>query len=580
MISPEPTPPPDRVPVLSRALAGGGLLSLIGSALCLGFRYAEMHRTLGRPAGNIFYFLLVHFETWQFAITGLAMIALSVLVNRPDVLGKISAKVRWTLAPERTALVLSLIALVICAVGTFTAYHGYPLCIDEYLPTLQAKLFARGQVFAHIPEEWRYFAPSMTTIFLMFDPHGFRWTQVFLPVYAAIRAGLSFVGLDAITGALLAALSVWATWACGRRLWPDKPHLRLVATALVLANTQVLIMGMTAYAWPAHLALNLVFLALYLDERRGIWIAPFIGFLAFGLHQPHVHPLFAIPLVARFVWQRRWKLVGYYGAIYLAGAVCWYQWLKMVRLDLPRGDLEGTFGFPNSEMLWLQWCNAALLLAWSTPLMWALAGVAWARWRTLPALARDLTAGIALSFVFYFAFPHSQGHGWGYRFLHGLLGSAALLAAYGWEWLEERGFQPVLRGALTLSLVFSALWQLPSRLWEVDEVVAPFAHASEVIEHAPADFVLIDAGSAWYAGDLVRNDPFLRNRPKIMFARGFNEALFNELKKRGRIMFLSGPQLYKLGLRPGVIPQPDAPPAGAEAPAPSAEKPTPSSRQP
>jgi len=557
--SPESPSPAAATSPLVRALAGCGLFSFIGAALCLGYRYADMHRTLGRVGGNIFYYLLVHYETLQFTIAGFALLALAALLaRRPVVLEKVQASLRWKLSPSRTAALLAFAALAISSAGTFIAYHGFPLCIDEYLPTFQAKLFARGQIFAHIPEEWRRFSPSMTTIFLMFDPHGFRWTQVFLPVYAAIRALLSFVALDAITGAILAAASVWATFVCGRRIWPEKPHLAPLAAALVFANTQVLVMGMTAYAWPAHLALNLVFLALYLGRGAQFWAAPWIGFLAFGLHQPHVHPLFALPLVLRFAWQRRWSAFAYYSAVYLAAAGCWYAWLKMARLGMPRGELEGIFGVPNTEMIQLQWCNAALLLAWSTPLLWALACVAWSRWRSLPPLARDLTGGIALSFVFYFAFPHNQGHGWGYRFLHGLIGSGALLAAWGWEQIEERA-TAALRGALVLSLGFTAVWQLPSRWWEVDEVVAPFAHASRTIEHAPYDFVLLDAPAAWYASDLVRNDPFLTNRPKILFARGITQELFEDLKKRGRVVFLTGPQLRALGLQPGIIPKPAAP---------------------
>lgn len=556
MTTPEPLPPADSTPLLSRALAGCGVFSLLGAALCLGYRYADMHRTLGRVGGNIYYYLLVHFETLQFAVTGIAMLTLAALLaKRPGILEKVQITFTRKLTPERIALLLSLAALIICAAGTFAAYHGYPLCIDEYLPTFQAKLFARGQIFAHIPEEWHRFGPSMTTIFLMFDPHSFRWTQVFLPVYAAIRAALSFVGLDAITGALLAASSVWATFVCARRIWPEKHHLWLISAVLVLANTQVLVMGMTAYAWPAHLALNMVFLALYLGGGARFWAAPWVGFLAFGLHQPHVHPLFALPLVLRLAWQRRWGAFAYYGAVYVLAAACWYAWLKMARFGMPRGSVDGVFGLPSSEMIPLQWCNAALLLAWSTPLLWALACVAWAHWRTLPPLARDLSTGIAISFIFYFAFPHNQGHGWGYRFLHGLIGSAALLAAFGWDQLEKHGSNPALRGALAFSLGFSAIWQLPSRWWEVDAVVAPFAEASHTLERVPYDFVLIDATAAWYAGDLVRNDPFFTKGPKLMFARGITQDMFEELKKRGKVVFLTGPQLRALGLQPGVVPK-------------------------
>lgn len=561
MTSADPHPPPDRFRLLARALAGCGIFALLGAALCLGYRYAEMHRTLGRASGNIHYYLLVHFETLQFAVTGVVMLLLAALVARkPALLERALPASSWKIPPLFTALIFSLAALAICAAGTFTAYHNFPLCIDEYLPTYQAKLFARGQIFAQIPEEWRAFAPAMTTIFLIFDPENFRWTQVFLPVNAAFRALLSFVGLDAITGALLAALSVWATCVCARRLWPDKPRLWLLAGGLVLANTQVLITGMTAYAWPGHLALNMIFLACYLSPGAAFWAAPWVGLLAMGLHQAHVHPLFAFPLVLRFAWQRRWTAFLYYGVVYVVAFACWVGWMKLTHFGTPHGEMSGIFALPSTEMLSLQWCNAALLLSWSTPLLWALVIVAWTQWGTLPPFARDLTAGLALSFVFYCFFPHNQGHGWGYRFLHGFWGSAALLAAWGWERFDDATTAKALRGALVLSLGFTAMWQLPARLWEIDRVVEPFASASRKIESAPYDFLILDPRGAWYSCDLVRNDPFLTNKPKIMWSRGVTKELYEELEERGKVGVLRGPHLRALGLQPGIVPKPATPP--------------------
>jgi len=50
----------------------------------------------------------------------------------------------------------------------------------------------------------------------------------------------------------------------------------------------------------------------------------------------------------------------------------------------------------------------------------------------------ELVAGLVLTLLAMFMLLPYQGHGWGYRYLHGLIGSAALLGGYGWITLTGR----------------------------------------------------------------------------------------------------------------------------------------------
>ena len=38
-----------------------------------------------------------------------------------------------------------------------------------------------------------------------------------------------------------------------------------------------------------------------------------------------------------------------------------------------------------------------------------------------------LGAGVVLTFAFFSFYPSTQGHGWGYRYVYGMLGNLALL---------------------------------------------------------------------------------------------------------------------------------------------------------
>ncbi len=60
----------------------------------------------------------------------------------------------------------------------------------------------------------------------------------------------------------------------------------------------------------------------------------------------------------------------------------------------------------------------------------------------------------------------------------------------------------------------------------------PYARAADAIEHTATDLVVIDKSGLLFAEDLVRNDPFLRHRPKVLDLTLLDEANLADLCAR------------------------------------------------
>ena len=159
---------------------------------------------------------------------------------------------------------------------------------------------------------------------------------------------------------------------------------------------------MTAYAMSAHLALNTIWLWLYLrPERREFYLAPIVGALAIGLHQPIVHALFVLPFLARLVWEKRWRPVLIFGAIYLGACVFWYAWKR--HFASPTGGSNGIssiFRLVNPSMAIIQPMNLLLIIAWASLATPLLAVLGFKRAFKAPSVLQDAALSCILTFVF------------------------------------------------------------------------------------------------------------------------------------------------------------------------------------
>src|SRR5690606_732383 len=111
------------------------------------------------------------------------------------------------------------------------------------------------------------------------------------------------------------------------RLFPDSSAAVWVCLGTYVLSAQVIVNAMTTYAMTGHLALNLIWLSLFLKNNRWAHVgAMLIGVWAIGLHQIIFHPLFAGPLILMLLPQRRWGLFAAYAAIYGTALLFWISY--------------------------------------------------------------------------------------------------------------------------------------------------------------------------------------------------------------------------------------------------------------
>ncbi len=425
-----------------------------------------------------------------------------------------------------------------------------PLSLDEFMARFGAAIHRHGRLLAPVAPAWRPYVAALQPQFLFATPDGALWTSSYLPINAALRALGGLIGAESLVSPGLAALSLAAVYGVGRKLWPERRSTALVAVILLATSSQWLLTAMTPYAMTAHLALNMVWLWLFLrGGRSGHAGAIVVGFLACGLHQLVFHPLFVAPFILQAWLERRRRLAGLYTLAYAAICLFWIEyWPLAVALSgagavaahatpaaapIVGGAIHG-FGDHILALLHdfsgagfgLMAKNLIRFAVWQNPLMIALLVVGAAGAIRTGGAPRALLAGLILApLAMLFLLPY-QGHGWGYRYLHGFLGSAALIAAQAWTSLADvvpPDRRPAARVGFVAAAAASLLLLFPLHAWQAHAFVEPYAEADAAIRRAGADIVLLDDDDAWFTADLVRNDPWLTNRPVVLLLGGVTE---------------------------------------------------------
>lgn len=459
-----------------------------------------------------------------------------------------------TKAIPGTLAVLAVVAavgvLTVTLAGTYWILHSTPLSMDEFAAVFQARILGSGRMTAPVPAEWQPFARALVPHFISYRAAEQVWLSSYLPAYAALRALFSTVGAELVLNPLLAAISVLSLAGASARLWPGDVRRGRLAILYLATSAQFLLMSMTGYSWAAHLCFNLLWLYLVLrDDRLGLAAAPWVGALALGLHNPFPHALFAAPFLLRLLRTRRTGWIAYYVAIYGVAALTWYRLMAFSHSQVGRGAAVQEFGLPSAEGYFVHGMNLSLLLTWQAPAMALFLVAAFFLIRSLKQAERDLMAGIVLTFAFYLMFPQNQGHGWGYRYLYSVLGSATLLAASATVALAGPTGGTVRRLVIASS-VAALVVQLPLRLYQAERFVRPYAATLDHIASRPADVVIVDPHSAYYGRDLIRNDPLWKTRPITLSLAALKPADVQELVRRypGRVHLLTVPEMQRLGL--------------------------------
>jgi hypothetical protein len=435
-------------------------------------------------------------------------------------------------------------------VGANLIMHGYQLSRDEQMAVQDAAIFANGRFMVPLPSQWHPFIDALGRDFnsITFRPEmtisGYR------PINALAHAIMGMAGLMKLTAPLFAAVGLVATWRVAVRFWPNEPAIHWIAILFYLSSAQMWAASMTTYAMSMLLGLNMTWLALFLrKDPLGYVGAALVGFFAIGAHQVPYHLMFAAPFIATGLMEGRWRITATFFLLYIGLAVLWLRYEDVVALIMggdvlktataSLGDTIGGY-IPDQRgpgnVAWTA-ANIVRLIAWQHLLLLPLtivASVMALRQRNIMIMA--MLAACALPLAVKFMQVAFQGHGWGYRYLHGSLGLLCLLAAAGWRELQQRGMAYPLHLKIGTSLTVAVA--APWLLWNAAQFNGAYANVDKKLRTINSDVVIIDTRAAAYAGDLVLNRPTMDNRPIRMAAAAINDTDINMLCKMGTIGFL------------------------------------------
>ena len=460
------------------------------------------------------------------------------------------------LSSRRAAYIIAGIALCACLIGRYVVYADYDLNRDEQMADFDTYIYMHGHLFWTLPDYWRRFAPALNQTFIHHSKNYTDWASGYLPINAAIRALFGLILTPAITSPLFVAAGAIALWNIVSRLWPDTPSLRSLALILYVGSSQILITGMTSYAMSGHLALNLIWLELFLRDRRLTHLGAIVtGFFATGLHQLSAfHPVFVFPFLVMLALQRRYKLFAVYVGSYAIICSFWYLWPIWLDSQMNAGvhpyirqSLQhmGTFArvahWLRFDSIWLMALNLLRFVTWQHLLVLPLAAIGLRITWKENALARAIAASLLLPIAIRVLLLPFQGHGWGYRYLHGMIGSEILLACYGWHALSTKGYS--LFRPLVLSSVATLFLVVPIRALMAHDMVLKFASASHKMDMSGAKFAVIQDDTQVYAQDLVYNRPDLSNEPIRFLASKLDANGIASLCSRGSMVFIDGRHL-------------------------------------
>lgn len=462
----------------------------------------------------------------------------------------------------KAVLVLSVIAVLLVGwIGHSVVFQGYDLSRDEQMAVFDQQIFSHGRLFWPIPSEWRTATDALNRRFIVPIGANEFWVSAYLPVHSAFRALLSSIGVADLASPIQAVLSTIGMWAAARRIWPESNRTVILSLLLLITSSQVLVTSMTTFSMTMHLALNLLWLALFLNDRwQSHLLAVILGFFATGIHQPVFHPLFAAPFLALLARDQRWRLLAFYVAAYTIIGMFWLAWPLWIAshgtgppiaIHCAGGCSSGvgllqklhSVSRLDVQHVWLTAANVLRFICWQHPLLVPLAIFGTIScWRT-DSLVKALALGFMLPIVIMALILPWQGHGWGYRYVHPVLGNAILLACYGFRRLETQGWS--LRRPLIVTTPIAVLL-VPLHAWMAANIAKPFVEIRRALAIMPADLVIIDTQAVPYGQDVVLNRFDLSNRPILLISSLLRPDDLPALCARYSISFYDGPKMAPL----------------------------------
>ena len=456
---------------------------------------------------------------------------------------------------ERTCLLLALLVVPLCYLGHWLVLSGYDLSRDEQMATFDAHIFARGLLVQPVPPPWGAHLEALNTMFILPAAQPIGWVSTYLPVNAAFRTLVGMLADPALTGPVFTAVGAFASWKCARLLWPDDREASTLALLFYLGSGQVLLAGMSAFAMPAHLALDMVWLWLFLLDRRGSDIAALgVGALATGLHQPLFHPLFVAPFILLLIGRRAWGRAALFAFVYAGIGLFWLAWPSWMYGMIEAGHpvtkpmgadfwtrLDWVWTTPSAPRLTFMTANLLRFAAWQPILLLPLfcIGLVMARRN---GMATALAAAAILPVVAAGILMPDQGQGFGYRYVHGVIGAVILVAIYGWR--DAIGRDAAWRSLMTRCLAGSLLILLPAQIVMTHAYYAAFAAVDRRIAASGTDYFIVGNDDAPLSNAFVINRADLANRPIRLFGDRVDADLMVHMCGKGATVGMATSALY------------------------------------
>ena len=501
-------------------------------------------RMSGFLAGHTpIYYVLFAYDDYQGATETLLVLIAATLIPLTSA-GR--SLLRWVGGHPATVAAASAVAMML---GTLYIYHDHPLSMDEYAAYFQSRVFAAGHLAGRFPVpqlDW-LIPPGFQNGFLNVSQATGSVASSYWPSYSLILAPFTLLGIPWACNPLLSALALLVIHRLAMELFADVEAAGM-AVLLTAASPVFFAYGISYYSWQAHLLMNAGYaLLLVRPTPRRALLAGLVGSVALTLHNPVPHILFCIPwLVYLATRPDRWILLACaavgYAPLCLVLGVGWYVFSShlihaggaatVVRQTSNQQSLALIFHLPNFRSLSTRLMDLAKLWVWSSPGLLVLAAAGTWRWRhhTLYSL---LLASALVTLVGYLFFPFDQGHGWGARYFHSawavlpLLATAAVFRpatrspAPGSPVAAPSRFEdPAARSFFTTCALLSLIVGVGFRAWQIQDFVG------EALSHLPQyrgserHIVFVDWHIYYYSGDLIQNDPWLRDNAVRMMSFG------------------------------------------------------------
>lgn len=458
------------------------------------------------------YLLKAHDLHGNYVLLAITLCAFA-LRKRPEalVLVRLAAERPWQVA---------LVLFPLLCLGSITAYHAYPLSMDEYATLFQAQTFAAGRLDGVFPLDLidRLILRPFQGMFLIPSRATGQVATGYWPGFSALLAPFVWLGIPWALNPLIAALTVPSLHRLTRELTGSHEAAGW-AVLLTLASPVFVVTSISFYSMPAHLLCDLWYGALLLRPTpRRAFAAGILGSLALVLHVPVRHILFSFPFFAWLAFGVRSPrvlaaLVAGYLPVCLAVGLGWQLHLAELRGSAKLPGLQQlplSFGFSAEARI----AGLTKVWTWGTLALVPLAAIGyWIARRDTGV--RLFACALAATFTAYVFFGGDQGHGWGNRALYSVwfvvpvLAALALVRWHGADGAELR--QMCAWGALLCLVLCNAL-----RVLQVDTFIE--GHLRQVPplaarpDPAASDVVLVQLGRGFYTQDMIHNDPFLRGR--------------------------------------------------------------------